>query len=48
MSDDAILEPPPELDGAIAVLKRGLAATPELKVGLAATLGMAVGSVRCV
>ena len=44
MSDDAILEPPPELDGAIAVLKRGLAATPELKVGLAATLGMAVGS----
>ncbi len=35
---------PPELDGAIAVLRRGLASTPELKVGLVATVGMAVGS----
>ena len=32
------------LDGAIAVLKRGIAATPELKVGLAFTVGMAVSS----
>ena len=31
-------------DGALAVLRRGLAATPELKVGLVATVGMAVGS----
>lgn len=32
------------LDGAIAVLRRGIAATPELKVGLAFTIGMAVSS----
>ncbi|HEU5084420.1 MAG TPA: ABC transporter ATP-binding protein [Acidimicrobiales bacterium] len=31
-------------DGAVAVLRRGLAATPELKSGLAFTLGMAVSS----
>ena len=43
-SDEEELDTPPELDGAIAVLKRGLAATPELKVGIAATIGMAVGS----
>lgn len=35
---------PAELDGAIAVLRRGIAATPELKVGLAFTVGMAVSS----
>ncbi|WP_436795545.1 ABC transporter ATP-binding protein [Actinospongicola halichondriae] len=35
---------PEELDGAIAVLKRGIAATPELKIGIVATIGMAVGS----
>lgn len=34
----------PELDGAIAVLRQGLAVTPELRVGLLATVGMAVGS----
>jgi ATP-binding cassette subfamily B protein len=32
------------LDGAIAVLRRGIAATPELKIGLAFTVGMAVSS----
>lgn len=32
------------LDGAIAVLRRGIAATPELKIGIVATMGMAVGS----
>ena len=42
--DDELLAPPPELDGAIAVLRRGLAATPELKIGLVATVGMAIGS----
>jgi ATP-binding cassette subfamily B protein len=41
---DDLLTPPPELDGAIAVLRRGLAATPELKIGLVATVGMAIGS----
>ncbi len=35
---------PEELDGAIAVLKRGIAATPELKIGIVATVGMAIGS----
>ena len=39
MSDDTR-----ELDGAIAVLRRGLAATPELKIGIVATIGMAIGS----
>lgn len=34
----------PELDGAIAVLKRGIAVTPELKIGIVATVGMAIGS----
>jgi len=33
-----------QLDGAVAVLRRGLAATPELKAGLAFTVGMAVSS----
>jgi ATP-binding cassette, subfamily B, bacterial len=33
-----------QLDGAVAVLKRGLAATPELKAGIAFTIGMAVSS----
>lgn len=33
-----------ELEGAIAVLKRGIAATPELKIGIVATIGMAIGS----
>lgn len=32
------------LDGAIAVLRRGIAATPELKIGLAFTVGMAISS----
>ena len=41
---DPLLAPPPELDGALAVLRRGLAATPELKIGLIATVGMAIGS----
>jgi ATP-binding cassette subfamily B protein len=41
---DPLLTPPPELDGALAVLRRGLAATPELKIGLLATVGMAIGS----
>jgi ATP-binding cassette subfamily B protein len=41
---DELLAPPPELDGALAVLRRGLAATPELKIGLLATVGMAIGS----
>ncbi len=34
----------PDLDGAVAVLRRGLAATPELKVGLIFTVGMAIGN----
>lgn len=33
-----------DTDGAIAVLRRGIAATPELKVGIAFTVGMAVSS----
>jgi ATP-binding cassette, subfamily B, bacterial len=33
-----------EVDGAVAVLRRGIAATPELKVGIAFTVGMAVSS----
>jgi ABC-type multidrug transport system fused ATPase/permease subunit len=33
-----------QVDGAIAVLRRGIAATPELKVGIAFTVGMAVSS----
>jgi len=33
-----------DLDGAVAVLRRGLAATPELRAGLAFTVGMAVSS----
>jgi ATP-binding cassette, subfamily B, bacterial len=33
-----------QVDGAIAVLRRGLAATPELKAGIAFTVGMAVSS----
>jgi len=33
-----------QLDGAVAVLRRGLAATPELKAGIAFTIGMAVSS----
>jgi ATP-binding cassette, subfamily B, bacterial len=33
-----------QVDGAIAVLRRGLAATPELKAGIAFTIGMAVSS----
>ncbi len=37
-------ETTPDLEGAIAVLRRGLASTPELKVGLLFTVGMAVGS----
>ncbi|MGK2928148.1 MAG: ABC transporter ATP-binding protein, partial [Acidimicrobiales bacterium] len=41
---DDVLAPPPELDGAIAVLRRGLQSTPELKIGLTATVGMAIGS----
>ena len=41
---DELLAPPPELDGALAVLRRGLAATPELRIGLVATVGMAIGS----
>ncbi len=41
--DDAV-DAPPDLDGAIAVLRRGIAATPELKIGIVATVGMAVGS----
>ena len=44
VEDDDLLAPPPELDGALAVLRRGLAATPELKIGLVATVGMAIGS----
>ncbi|MFP5577468.1 MAG: ABC transporter ATP-binding protein [Acidimicrobiia bacterium] len=48
MTDDPTTLPSPEepagLDGAIAVLRRGIAATPELKVGLAFTVGMAVSS----
>ena len=35
---------PVGLDGAIAVLRRGIAATPELKTGLAFTVGMAISS----
>ncbi len=38
------LDAPADLEGAIAVLRRGLASTPELKVGLLFTVGMAVGS----
>lgn len=34
----------PELQGALGVLRAGLAATPELKVGLLFTAGMAIGS----
>ena len=37
-------EEPAGLDGAVAVLRRGIAATPELEVGLAFTVGMAVSS----
>jgi len=33
-----------DLDGAVAVLRRGLAATPELRTGLAFTVGMAISS----
>ncbi|HAS09037.1 MAG TPA: hypothetical protein DCS55_00720 [Acidimicrobiaceae bacterium] len=33
-----------DTDGAIAVLRRGIAATPELKVGIAFTVGMAISS----
>jgi ATP-binding cassette, subfamily B, bacterial len=44
VTDDELLDPPPEMDGAIAVLKRGIAATPELKIGIVATIGMAIGS----
>jgi putative ABC transport system ATP-binding protein len=33
-----------QVDGAVAVLRRGIAATPELKVGIAFTVGMAVSS----
>jgi len=33
-----------QLDGAVAVLRRGLAATPELKAGIAFTIGMAISS----
>ncbi len=43
-ADVALDETPADLDGAIAVLRRGLASTPELKVGLLFTVGMAVGS----
>ncbi len=35
---------PPALDGAMAVLRQGLAATPELRTGLAFTVGMAISS----
>lgn len=35
---------PVDLDGAMAVLRRGLAATPELRAGVAFTIGMAVSS----
>jgi ATP-binding cassette, subfamily B, bacterial len=41
---DDLLAPPPQLDGAMAVLRQGLRSTPELKIGLAATVGMAIGS----
>lgn len=37
-------ETSPDLSGAIAVLRRGLAATPELKVGVVFTVGMAISS----
>ncbi len=43
-ADDDLLTPPPDLDGAIGVLRRGIAATPELKTGLVLTLLMAVSS----
>ncbi len=43
LPDDHVDEPV-GLDGAVAVLRRGIAATPELKVGLAFTVGMAVSS----
>jgi ABC-type multidrug transport system fused ATPase/permease subunit len=33
-----------QLDGAVAVLRRGIAATPELRVGIAFTVGMAMSS----
>ena len=33
-----------QLDGAVAVLRRGLAATPELRAGVAFTIGMAMSS----
>lgn len=42
--EDDLLAPPPELDGAIGVLKRGVQATPELKTGLVLTLLMAISS----
>jgi len=43
MSDDQ--QPTPVgLDGAVAVLRRGLAATPELRAGVAFTIGMAMSS----
>lgn len=35
---------PVTLDGALGVLRRGVAVTPELKVGLLFTIGMAIGS----
>lgn len=38
------VDEPVGLDGAVAVLRRGLDATPELKVGLGFTVGMAVSS----
>ncbi len=43
-ADTTDVEPPEHLDGAIAVLRAGLASTPELKVGLLFTVGMAIGS----
>ncbi len=41
---DPLLEGSPELDSAVAVLRRGVAATPELKTGLLFTVLMAVSS----
>lgn len=42
LTDDA--DASPELEGAIAVLRRGVSVTPELKVGLLFTVGMAIAS----